>query len=191
MGRHIFSLKGGKLMYISKIIKYDLISFKSSVSVDRDSMDDKIKQIGKKTILPSGKINYSQFNEKLVKEIASKKEASLPYIDKFLKEARGEKEIVEGLYIVDCLIENGTKGVDKLYPTLSRFNKSESPNIQVFLAGIYRKTQVPDAFGPLCSMLIKNSIKPDKNVNFDPNEEIGGAILEYIRNKNAANAYNH
>ncbi len=178
-------------MYISKIIKYDLISFKSSVSVDRDSMDDKIKQIGKKTILPSGKINYSQFNEKLVKEIASKKEASLPYIDKFLKEARGEKEIVEGLYIVDCLIENGTKGVDKLYPTLSRFNKSESPNIQVFLAGIYRKTQVPDAFGPLCSMLIKNSIKPDKNVNFDPNEEIGGAILEYIRNKNAANAYNH
>ena len=83
-------------MYISKIIKYDLISFKSSVSVDRDSMDDKIKQIGKKTILPSGKINYSQFNEKLVKEIASKKEASLPYIDKFLKEARGEKEIVEG-----------------------------------------------------------------------------------------------
>lgn len=191
MGRHIFSLKGGKLMYISKIIKYDLISFKSSVSADRDSMDDKIKQIGKKTILPSGKINYSQFNEKLVKEIASKKEASLPYIDKFLKEARGEKEIVEGLYIVDCLIENGTKGVDKLYPTLSRFNKSESPNIQVFLAGIYRKTQVPDAFGPLCSMLIKNSIKPDKNVNFDPNEEIGGAILEYIRNKNAANAYNH
>mgnify|MGYP001107765441 FL=1 len=63
--------------------------------------------------------------------------------------------------------------------------------MQVFLAGIYRKTQVPDAFGPLCSMLIRNSIKPNKNVNFDPNEEVGGAILEYIRNKKAAETYNY
>lgn len=170
-------------------INYRNINFKSHSN--QDSMDLKIQQIGKQTILPSGNMNYSKFNEKLVKEITSQKEAALPYLDKFLKEAKGEKEIVEGLYIVDCLIENGTKGVDKLYPTLSRFNKSESPNIQVFLAGIYRKTQVPDAFGPLCSMLIRNSIMPNNGVNFDPNEEIGGAILEYIRNKNAVSIYNH
>lgn len=50
-----------------------------------------------------------------------------------------------------------------------------------FLAGIYRKIQVPDAFGPLVNMLIKNSIDPpNPNQTFDPNEEIGGAILSYL-----------
>ena len=174
------------------IINYQKISFKSQNDKQKTRiMDEKINEIGKKTVLPNGNINYCKFNEKLVKEIASQKEAALPYMEKFLQKASEEKEIVEGLYIVDCLIENGTKGVDKLYPTISHFNQSESPNVQVFLAGIYRKTQVPDAFGPLCGMLIRNSIKPNRNVNFDPNEEVGGAILEYIRNKNAAETYNH
>ena len=150
------------------ITNYQNISFKTENNKQKiKSMEEKISEIGKETVLPSGNTNYSKFNEKLV------------------------KEIVEGLYIVDCLIENGTKGVDKLYPTLSRFNQSESPNVQVFLAGIYRKIQVPDAFGPLCSMLIRNSINPNKSVNFDPNEEVGGAILEYIRNKNATEVYKH
>ena len=79
------------------------------------------------------------------------------------------------------MIENGTKGVDKMYPALARFNNTKSPYIQTFLAGIYRKTQVPDAFGPLVKMLVQNSIKPQP-APFDPNEEIGGAILEYVRN---------
>ena len=80
--------------------------------------------------------------------------------------------------------DNGTKGIDKLYPVLARFNNTQSPNIQTFLAGIYRKIQVPDAFGPLVKMLIQNSQKPaDPNQIFDPNEEIGGAILSYISDR--------
>ena len=174
------------------ITNYQNISFKTENNKQKiKSMEEKICEIGKATVLPSGNTNYSKFNEKLVKEIVSQKELALPYMEKFFQKACDEKEIVEGLYIVDCLIENGTKGVDKLYPTLSRFNQSESPNVQVFLAGIYRKIQVPDAFGPLCSMLIRNSINPNKSVNFDPNEEVGGAILEYIRNKNATEVYKH
>ena len=78
------------------------------------------------------------------------------------------------------MLDNGVKGIDKMYPTLSKYNDTKSPNVQTFLAGIYRKTKVPDAFGPLCSMLIKNSINPPKNAGFDPNEEIGGAILDYL-----------
>ena len=71
--------------------------------------------------------------------------------------------------------------VDKMYPTFSRFNQTKSPNVQTYLAGIYRKTQVPDAFGPLVCMLIQNSINPPKTPQyFDPNEEIGGAILSYL-----------
>ena len=77
------------------------------------------------------------------------------------------------------------KGVDKnkiaeLYPVLSGYNETNSPNIQTFLAGIYRKTKIPDAFGPLVKMLIKDSINPQIDANFDPTEEIGGAILDYI-----------
>ena len=88
------------------------------------------------------------------------------------------------------MIDNGVKGVDKLYPTLSKYNNSESPDIQVFLAGIYRKTLVPDAFGPLNRMLIKQILQPN-SPHFDPTEEIGGAILEYIRSYSAQNLYLH
>ena len=81
------------------------------------------------------------------------------------------------------MLENGTKGVDKMYPAFSRFNNTNSPNIQTFLAGIYRKTQIPDAFGPLVKMLIQNSLNPCPDMVFDPNEEIGGAILSYISDR--------
>ena len=67
-----------------------------------------------------------------------------------------------------------------LSSTLSKYNNSKDPNIQTFLAGIYRKTKIPDAFGPLCAMLIQNAINPPQNSHFDPNEEIGGAILDYL-----------
>ena len=56
------------------------------------------------------------------------------------------------------------------------------------LAGIYRKTLVPDAFGPLMTMFLNNSQHPVQTP-FDPNEEVGGAILEYLRNKSAVNNY--
>ena len=86
---------------------------------------------------------------------------------------------------MDRMLDNKTQGIDKLYPYFARFNNTKSPNIQTFLAGIYRKTQVPDAFGPLIKMLIQNSIQPQNpNTYFDPNEEIGGAILSYIQNSN-------
>ena len=79
------------------------------------------------------------------------------------------------------LHDDGVKGIDKLYPVFARFNHTDSPNIQTFLAGIYRKIQVPDAFGPLVNMLVKNTQKPyNQTQPFDPNEEIGGAILSYI-----------
>ena len=77
-------------------------------------------------------------------------------------------------------LDEGNKEIADLYPTLSKYNDTNSPNIQTYLAGIYRKTKVPDAFGPLCTMLIRNSINPPKDCPFDPNEEVGGAILDYL-----------
>lgn len=125
--------------------------------------------------------NYCLFDNKKVDSFVSQKEAALPELGKIIATSMDEKQVVEALYTVDRMIDDGVKNVDKLYPALSRFNDSKSPNIQTFLAGIYRKTLVPDGFGPLVKMLIQNSINPQKDKTFDPNEEIGGAVLEYIR----------
>ena len=101
-----------------------------------------------------------------------------------LEHSNNEAQVTETLYIMDRMLDNGTKGIDKLYPVFSRFNDTQSPNIQTFLAGIYRKIQVPDAFGPLCKMLIQNSMKPNNPYQtFDPNEEIGGAILSFLSDR--------
>ena len=107
-------------------------------------------------------------------------EKGLPEIKDNLEKATCEEEVVENLYILDRMLDNGVDEVASLYPTLSKFNQTNSPNIQTFLAGIYRKTKVPDAFGPLIAMLVRNSINPPQDAYFDPNEEIGGAILDYI-----------
>ena len=130
-------------------------------------------------IMPTIEYNYCQFDTKAITPIINRGENALPEIKKNLEIAKTEEDVVENLYILDRMLDNGVKKVEDLYPTLSKFNQTESPNIQTFLAGIYRKIKVPDAFGPLIAMLIRNSISPPKSP-FDPNEEIGGAILDYL-----------
>lgn len=131
------------------------------------------------TMLPEEERNYALFNKDKVEFIASQKERAIPYVKQVLENSKDENEIVEALYIADRLCDNGTKGVANLYSTLAKFNDTKSPNVQTFLAGIYRKTQVPDAFGPLVKMLMQNSLNPAKT---PADEEIGGAILAYIEN---------
>ena len=131
--------------------------------------------------MPTPNRNYCRFDGVKVLYYLQKRQDALPLLDETLKSTDDEKTVCEALYIADRLIENGVKGVDKMYPTFSRFNDTKSPNIQTFLAGIYRKTKVPDAFGPLWKMLIQNSMNPPKEPQlFDPNEEIGVAILDYL-----------
>lgn len=120
----------------------------------------------------------NQYRNYCVFDIKERK--SLGQIEVSLKSPKSEAEVLEDLYTLNLMLDEGNKDVAKLYPVLSQYNYSKSPNIQTFLAGIYRKTKVPDAFGPLIAMLIQNSIEPPKNCNFDPNEEIGGAILDYL-----------
>lgn len=132
--------------------------------------------------MPTPQRNYCLFDQNKVDFFVKRKELAIPYLSGVLARSNDEREITESLYIVDRMIDNGTKGVDKMYPVLSRFNMTNSPNIQTFLAGIYRKIQVPDAFGPLVAMLIRNSINPQPSC-FDPNEEVGGAILAYLSDR--------
>ena len=119
--------------------------------------------------------NYCLFDENRIQE-----RKNLGIIKSSLENPQSKDEVVEDLYILNRMLDEGEKGIEELYPVLSRYNDTKSPDIQTFLAGIYRKTKIPDAFGPLISMRIKNSINPPQNAGFDPNEEIGGAILEYL-----------
>lgn len=145
-------------------------------------------QLGQKTLLPNPTRNYCVFNNALVQELVNKREEALPYIANFLNVVQDERQISEGLYVLDRMIDAGVQGVDKMYPTISKFNDVTSPNIQVLLAGIYRKTQIPDAFGPLNKMMMRQTFYPNSPY-FDPTEEIGGAILEYLKAKTAINNY--
>lgn len=119
--------------------------------------------------------NYCLFDEKRINE---KKDVSI--IKKTLENPKNKEDVLESLYALNLMIDEGLENADKLYPVLSKYNNTKDANIQTFLAGIYRKTKTPDAFGPLIVMLIQNAINPPENCHFDPNEEIGGAILDYL-----------
>ena len=147
-----------------------------------------VKSLGSDVVLPNKERNYAIFNETRVNEILKQAPHALPVVDEFLKVTQDERAITEGLYVIDRMIDAKIEGTDQLYPTLSRFNNTNSPNIQVMLAGIYRKTLVPDGFGPLSAMFLKQTFYPNSPY-FDPKEEIGGALLEYLRSKGAQSAY--
>lgn len=151
-------------------------------------IDKLVAQLGQKTELTPPAHNHANFNYPLVAEIVSHREYALPAIANILNTSNNEKQICETLYTIDCMIENNVKGIKHLYPHIARFNNTDSAYIQVYLAGIYRKTLLPEAFGPLLKMMIKNSLTPQKT-NFDPTEEIGGAILDYLRAKSAVHFY--
>lgn len=155
--------------------QYNVIDFKNKLlSIDKTEY--------KKTELPKEGRPYCIFDMDKVDVFVKNGEAALPKLSQMLKDAKTEEDIVEGLYIADRMIDSGVKSVDNLYSDVfSKFNESKSVNIQTFLAGIYRKTLNPKAFGPLVKMLFQNIIYAPKS-NFDSNEEIGGAILEYLRN---------
>ena len=120
-----------------------------------------ISNLGQGVQLPDKTRNYCKVNEKRINNIVKFREAALPETDSFLKNAKTEEQVLEGLFVLDKMLDEKVKGIDKLYPTISRFNDTNSPNIQVMLAGIYRKTLVPDAFGPLNKMLYKQITKPN------------------------------
>ncbi|MDD3150311.1 MAG: hypothetical protein PHV68_05705 [Candidatus Gastranaerophilales bacterium] len=146
------------------------------------------QNIGKQVFLPDMTRNYTIFNQPLVNSLVNNREKAIPAVVDVLSKTSEEKVIAEGLYTLDRMIDAGVKEVEKTYPVISRFNNTTSPTVQALLAGIYRKTQVPDGFGPLCKMMVRNSLLPTCPY-FDPTEEIGGAILDYLRNSNAQNLY--
>ena len=143
------------------------------------SLIQNISKLGQGVSLPNYTRNYCTYNEQRTKSIVDAGEKALPYLDTFFKNAQTEEQVLDGLQIIDKMLDKGVKGIEKLYPAISKYNDAVSPNIQVMLAGIYRKTLIPDAFGPLNKMLLRQTFMPNSPF-FDPAEEIGGAIMEYL-----------
>ena len=127
---------------------------------------------------PNSTRNYCVFDENRIQQ-----KKNLEVIKNTLENPKTNEDVLESICALNILIDEGAdinRINNEIYPALSKYNQTKDPNIQTFLAGIYRKTKVPDAFGPLCVMLIQNAINPPKDCHFDPNEEIGGAILDYL-----------
>ena len=132
---------------------------------------------------------HCHFSDEVYSSMANKK-GDLAEIKFSLNNPKSDAEVIADLFILNQMIDDAEdiNEVKKIYPTLSKYNKTKDPNIQTLLAGVYRKIKVPDAFGPLVVMLIQNAIRQSsdntQNENniypFDPNEEIGGAILDYL-----------
>lgn len=149
-----------------------------------------ISAIGQNTSMATQNRNYIIVPPERIKSIVNAREKALNPLLNFLAYAQNETQITEGLYLLNLMIDAKVKGIERAYPVISRFNNTNSENIQTMLAGIYRKTLIPDAYGPLWAMLLRNSFDMRPKI-FDPNEEIGGALLEYHKNFHALNLYSN
>ena len=94
-----------------------------------------VGQLGIGVEKPNSVRNYCVFDNKRTEEILKYKEEALPYIDSFLKTVNTEEQVLDALQVLDKMLDKKVKGIEKMYPTLSRFNDVTSPNIQVMLAG--------------------------------------------------------
>lgn len=136
----------------------------------------------KKPVLSTKEKPYCQFDQEKVDLFVNAREKAIPALTEMLNNAKDEGEVCEGLYIANAMARENVKGVDKMYyGTFSKFNEDKSPNVQSLLSGVYRRILVPDTFGPLVKMLANNIKEPPQDPPFDPNESIGGAILELIK----------
>ena len=164
------------------------LPFKAS-SKTEDNINLLASELGKKVQLPDSSRNYSLYNDPLVEKLVNYGEKAVPAILGVIENSKDKKAVMEGLYVLDRMLDSGVTGLDKTYPVLSKHNNTDSPEIQTLLAGIYRKTLIPDAFGPLLKMLANDINGKTQSPYFDPSEEIGGAVLEYLKSYQAAKAY--
>ena len=100
---------------------------------------------------PNQTRNYCVFDEKRINPLIEKKEDSLSQIKTILNNSNNEDEILEALYALNLMLDNGTDKtqIAQLYPQLSKFNNTKSQNIQAFLAGIYQEFYKPTTKLPL------------------------------------------
>jgi hypothetical protein len=127
-------------------------------------------------------------NGPLIDTLVNYREATPPVLYNTLANTYNLMTLVEGLYTAQRLAETRVSNVEMLYGATQRLHSHPHPLVQIYLAGFYRALNAPHTLGPLLSMLVKNAVMPGPPVPsaFDPQEEIGGAILDLIARKSAS-----
>lgn len=127
-------------------------------------------------------------NYPLIESLAKHRQHVIPPLFQLLSSSMQPMQIVEGLYLAQRLAETKTPGVQQLYAAAARFNYTNDPLIQVYLAGFYRKLNVPEAFGPMLEMALRHAQQPRTTpfqVGLNPMEEVGGTLLQMMVERTA------
>lgn len=126
-------------------------------------------------------------NLPLIEALARQKGAVVQPLGRLLYSSMHRLQIIEGLYLAQRLAELKAPGVKSLYAATTRFQYSTDPLVQVYLAGFYRKLNVPESFGPMLEMLVRQAQQPPRyQPGLNPMEEVGGTILQQLAEHSAA-----
>lgn len=124
-----------------------------------------------------------RFNEALTRQLAAQREQAIPVLAGVLANTQSIPALLEGLYTADLMADMGVRGLDRLYPAVSRWNANPDPLVQIYLAGFYRKINTPTSFGPMLATLVHHAVNnypaqasPTHNLT----EEVGGAVLQQL-----------
>ncbi|MBY0403853.1 MAG: hypothetical protein K2X66_08135, partial [Cyanobacteria bacterium] len=149
-----------------------------------------VSQLGSQTQIRSD--GLVQLNLPLIETLVRYREGVVPVLYQWMSMAQNPVSphlmvMVESLYLAQRLAEEGVSNVSMLYGITKHWNHTPHPLVQIYLAGFYRKLNAPETLGPLFQLLMKNALQPGPPIPpaFDPQEEIGGAILDLIARKAA------
>lgn len=123
-------------------------------------------------------------NLRLIESLVQYRHAVVPALYQLLNTSSNRFQVIEGLYLAQRLAEEKVYGVRNLYAAAARFNQSTDPLILTYLAGFYRKLDVPESFGPMLGRLVALSQQPYPQGQ-NPLEEIGGTVLQQLASRTA------
>ncbi len=160
--------------------------FELSVSHAQENPALLVKRLGSRTkILSDG---LMQFDEPLIDRIARLKKAAISPLASLFRQPPSQAALIEGIRVADRLAEAHVPGVETLYASLSQWNTSPDPLVQIYLAGLYRRLNLPATVGPMMATLVHQSLvnypaqgSPAKNIT----EEVGGTILQQFADTTA------
>lgn len=145
-----------------------------------------VGRLGSRTqVLPNGLI---EFDEPLMTQIVHFHERAIPALAAMFKHPPSDLALLEGIRVAEKLADTNTPGVETLYAPLSQWNTHPNPMIQIYLAGLYRRLNLPATVGPMLATLMHQSMtnyqaqgSPMQNIT----EEVGGTILQQFADTTA------
>ncbi len=150
-----------------------------------DPIRQEVLQLGRSTRMDPATGNL-WMNMPLIERLAQSGPRVVQPLYQLLQVSMETPQVVEALYLAQRLAEQHVPGVSALYAAAARFNQTRNPLVQIYLAGFYRKLNVPESFGPMLDMFIRNVLQPPAPIPggiSNPQEEIGGTLLELIARK--------